>query len=187
MIPIFHRYSLAEKAHLKIATLRERIIAQLIDGIILGVICSLSYLLISGGKVFTMWVSPIFPLYLLQIHPSYVADTANWWWGGHFVSVALYGEKEVYLAIPSLLFVFLYMGYYAFYTNMFGQTPGQMMKRLVVLKDDGSFLSIREAALRWFFMVISLIPLGAGFWWATRKPALKAWHDLWCGSQVYSF
>ena len=64
---IFHRFEFdeARRYSLKPAQVKDRVIAQLIDGLILGVVCSLIFFVMSNGGLKSIWVSPMFPQYLL--------------------------------------------------------------------------------------------------------------------------
>jgi len=188
VIKIFHRFNPSEhRSTLKPAALRERAIAQLIDSIILSAICSVIILLFSGGKVYTTWVAPIIPQFLLEVGRSVQPNIANFWWGGHFFSIHLPYGKDIFMHYPAPLLWVAYCLYYTAFTFFTGQTPGKMMKRLVILNNSEGSLSIFKSFLRWGAYYISFIPLGLGFWWRDIGKDQKTWHDKICKTQVYQF
>jgi uncharacterized RDD family membrane protein YckC len=58
-----------------------------------------------------------------------------------------------------------------------GQTLGMRAWRLRVEGDDGSSLSLRDAAIRYLAAWISALPFGLGFLWSLWDPERLAWHD----------
>jgi len=169
------------------ASLRERIIAQLIDGIILGVFSSILLVWFSRGQLYAVWISPMIPFYLLQFTEGYLPHISDWWWGGYFVTFKISHLAEVNVAFPSPLQWFYYAAYYLFFHSQFGQTPGKMMKGLVLLDDSGSLLSLRKSLWRWIGYILSLIPLGSGFWVYSTGKNRRTWHDQLAGTDVFSF
>lgn len=65
-----------------------------------------------------------------------------------------------------------------------GYTPGKALFKLRVLKENGSKLSILAAVGRELGKVISIIPLGLGFWWIFFDKKRQAWHDKFVNSVV---
>ncbi len=180
-------FSRVRSYRLKTATLRERIIAQLIDGFLLGIVASFLYLLLSRGQLFSVWISPMFPQFLLEVDPAYSASTGALWWGGKYLTVALFYGKTIHLAYPSPLLWMVYAGYYTLFTSLYGQTPGKMVKKLVVVDENRRTLSLFHSLLRWIGYLVSFLPVGLGFWLMTRHPEGQTWHDRWQKSRVYSF
>lgn len=189
LIRLFHIYDsqLETFPELIPVGLRERIFAQLIDGVFLGILCSGYYYLVSSGAIYSLWISPMFPCYLLQPAEGLIPAPADWWWGGYFLSIDLPWLAEVYVTIPSPILIIFYGSYYTFFHFYYGQTPGKMIKGLVVLNNDHKKLTLKQAVLRWIYYLISLLPLGMGFWMVSRKPAGKTWHDRLAGTVVWSF
>jgi uncharacterized RDD family membrane protein YckC len=188
LIQIFHRFDPSKHySSLKIASLRDRVIAQLIDAIILSAICSVIIFLFSGGKIYSLWVAPIIPQFLLEISKDYQSNPANFWWGGHFYSIHLPYGKDIFLNYPAPLLWLVYGLYYSLFIIFKNQTPGKMMKRLVVLTSDGTSPTITQSFFRWMAYYLSFIPLGLGFWWSGFSSDHKTWHDRICKTQVYYF
>ena len=194
MIPIFHRYYPSKhQSTLQPASLRDRVIAQLIDSIFLSVICSIIIFLFSRGKIYSTWVAPIIPQFLLEVEKGLQTDIADLWWGGHFFSIHLPYGKDIFSHYPAPLLWLVYGAYYVLFTVFAGQTPGKMMKRLVVLsttheaKPSQNALSMGVAIIRWAAYYLSFIPLGMGFWWGGFSSNNQTWHDRICKTQVYYF
>lgn len=189
MSPLYRRFDirLKDRYRLRPASLRERIFAQLVDGILLGAVCAGMFYLFSGGQVISVWVSPMIPQYLLEIQPGYLPRSSAILWGGLYWSVTLPYGKIIHLGYPSPLLWFMYGLYYTLFTSRFGQTPGKMLKHLVVLDREGRLLSPGRAFLRWLGYLLSLIPLGIGFWEGSRDQHGCGWHDRLAGSRVHTF
>ena len=189
MMSIVHRYRPRQRAtyRLEPASLRDRIIAQFIDGIILGALCGIIYWTLSGGRIGSIWVSPMIPVYLLEVRWPYESFAADAWWGGAFTSIHLYGSKYVHVAFPAPLPWLLYGAYYTAGCTYWGQTPGKMLKGLVILDHDRDLPGLRAALLRWAGYPLSLLPLGAGFWSAAVTDGHRTWHDRLSGTAVFAF
>ncbi len=185
-LSVFHIYSDVNQQMHK-ANLRERIIAQLIDGIILGVFTSVVLVLFSRGQLYAIWISPMVPVYLLHFTEGYLPHISDWWWGGYYASFSLPFLTDLNVAFPSPLQWFYYAAYYLYFHSWFGQTPGKMMKGLVVLDDSGRLLSFRKSLWRWIGYILSLIPLGTGFWVYSIRNNRRTWHDHLAGTDVFSF
>jgi uncharacterized RDD family membrane protein YckC len=65
-----------------------------------------------------------------------------------------------------------------------GQTIGMKPWRLRVIRADGSPLRAGHALLRFAVALLSLAPLGAGYWWTLIDRERRAWHDLAAGTLV---
>jgi uncharacterized RDD family membrane protein YckC len=185
-ITVFHRYS--EKSLLiRPATFKERVIAQLIDGIILGFISGFWLAVYSRGDVYSAWVSPMIPVYLLQVSPDFIARASDWWWGGLYVTSSLPFIADLNIAYPSPVLWLLYGSYYTLLTAVYGNTPGKMMKGLVVLRENGEKLSGPDSLLRWFFYIPSILLLGAGIWMMLKGEKSLTLHDLLIRTKVSRF
>lgn len=188
MIRVFYRFHSSEhSATLTTATIRDRIVAQLIDGIFLSAICSSIIFLLSNGKIYSLWVAPIVPQFLLEVGEGVQTNSAHFWWGGHFFSVHLPYGKNVFLHYPAPVLWVVYCLYYVLFNVFASQTPGKMMKRLVILDSSKGSLSLFTSFTRWAAYYLSLIPLGLGFWWGSLSKNEKTWHDKICRTQVYQF
>ncbi len=190
MIPIFHLYRQPYGCGkiLRPATFRERVMAQLVDGIILGAFCSLLFLILSGRQIFSVWVAPIFPQFILQVKPGIAARVSDWWWGGYFFTYVLPWGKPIHLAYPAPLLIGIYTAYYTCFVFLKAQTPGKMLKKLVVLTSENhGEVSLERSLLRWLAYLAALLPLGAGFWWGAWRDGSPTWPDILTGTRVYYF
>jgi uncharacterized RDD family membrane protein YckC len=55
--------------------------------------------------------------------------------------------------------------YFAVFWNLGGQTPGQYLMGLRVVRTDGKRLNFARSLMRWAGLVVSLLPLGLGYLW----------------------
>ena len=70
-----------------------------------------------------------------------------------------------------------------FWTNS-GQTLGMQAWRIKIQNVDGSSISWRQVALRFFSAPVALALAGLGYWWALWHPDKSSWPDLLSGSCV---
>ena len=189
MAPIFHRYHFDQKRYYRLhpASIRDRIMAQLIDGMILGFICSGLFYMFSDGNLYSVWVSPMVPQYIVEAAAGYSPDPADFWWGGYYGTFTLPYGKTIHLSYPSPLLWLIYIIYYAGLTGVYGQTPGKMAKKLVVLDSAQNRVSGAAAVRRWLGYLVSVLPLGIGLWWKISVAPGQTWHDAISRSQVYMF
>ncbi|MEJ2048571.1 MAG: RDD family protein [Calditrichota bacterium] len=188
-IEVFHIYRPGKisAAELKPAGFRERVFAQLIDGIILGAFIGILLAVISQGKIFAVWISPMIPVFLVQHVEGFIPNLSDWWWGGYHHTISLKYLADINLAFPSPLQWILYIFYYTFFHSTYGQTPGKMMKGLVVLSEQKRILSAGRSFLRWLCYLLSIIPLGFGFWMMLISKRRICLHDLLARTRVYRF
>ena len=172
---------------LKPASIRDRVIAQFIDGIFLGIICSGIFYYFSNGQIYSIWVSPMFPQFLLQVESDHLTSASDFWWGGSYFLWNLSYGKAVYINYPAPMLWGLYGLYYTIFAAQTGQTPGKMMKKLVVLDESRNRVDYGKALLRWACYLLSLLPFGIGFWWGFKEENQRTWHDLFANTFVYSF
>jgi len=88
------------------------------------------------------------------------------------------------LTIVSLL-VFSVIYYVGFWTND-GQTLGNTVVGLKVIRTDGSRLSVGRALLRFIGYLINMILFSIGFIWAAFDPKRQGWHDKLADTLVVS-
>lgn len=65
-----------------------------------------------------------------------------------------------------------------------GRTIGKLIVGIRPWKKSGEPLTLGRAVGRNLAKIISLIPLGAGFWWAIFRSDNRGWHDLIAGTYV---
>jgi uncharacterized RDD family membrane protein YckC len=182
----FHRYS-EDSQVTRPADFKERVIAQLIDGIILGVISAFWLAIYSNGQLYSVWVSPMVPFYLIQVVPEFTTQFSDWWWGGYFITISLPVIADLHIAYPSLVFWLLYGTYYTWFHAFYGQTPGKMMKGLVVLTATGEIMSLRTSLARWLGYLLSILPVGIGIFVLLKKNSPQTYHDLATQTRVSHF
>lgn len=86
-----------------------------------------------------------------------------------------------------ILAVLLWVGYNAISVAMSGQTLGRKWNNTIVLTPDGKIVDAQKATIRAFSALISLLPLGLGYWWAFFDPARETWHDKIAGTAVFDY
>ncbi len=189
MRPVFQRYYCWPEArrYLHPASLHDRIYAQLLDGIFLALICGLWLYEVSDGELFFLWVSPMIPQFILQVPDYYLPKSQDFWWGGWFFTLDLPYGKSICIQYPVPVFWLIYILYYTLFTFFWGQTPGKVLKKVVVLTERGGPVNGKTALYRWLGYLISLLPLGLGFWWGFFKGKGYTWYDRWTGTRVYSY
>lgn len=161
--------------------------AQLVDGIILGAVGGLIFFLFSQGRLYSIWVSPMFPQFILEFSTPYSPGPFDFLWGGAYFSYTLPYGKTMYFGYPAPLLWIIYAIYYTYFTTRFGQTPGKMIKGLVVLTEEQSFPSPFISFKRWVGYLVSFLPLGLGFWWMEKSTTKQCWHDHFTRTAVYYF
>lgn len=65
-----------------------------------------------------------------------------------------------------------------------GQTVGMLAWKIRVQRSDGAQLGWRDAAARFLAAIVSLLPLGLGFWWAVVDRRGLTWHDRLSGTRL---
>lgn len=76
--------------------------------------------------------------------------------------------------------VYLLLVAFAFYGGFWthgGQTLGMRAWRVRVVREDGSRLTWRDAAIRYTAAILSWLVIGAGFWWSLLDRDGRTWHD----------
>lgn len=81
------------------------------------------------------------------------------------------------------LFIFSVIYYVGFWTNE-GQTMGNTIIGLKVIRTDGSRLSVGQALLRYIGYIISASLFSIGFVWAAFDSKRQGWHDKLAGTLV---
>lgn len=65
-----------------------------------------------------------------------------------------------------------------------GQTIGMRAWKLKLLRVDGTRVGVGRASARFALASLSLLSLGAGFWYAWFDREHRTWHDRVCGTRV---
>jgi uncharacterized RDD family membrane protein YckC len=134
-----------------------------------------------------MWISPMIPLYLVQAAPEFATRISDWWWGGYYITVSVPFIADLHIAYPSPVLWLLYGSYYTLFHTVYGQTPGKMMKSLVVLTEKGEMLSWKISLGRWLGYLLSILPLGSGFWILLKDDNTFTIHDSLMKTRICQF
>ena len=92
---------------------------------------------------------------------------------------------DVYRLVSSLAFaiLFIYM-YFGFFWYLTGQTIGNAVMGIRVIRKDGSRVNLLYSLLRLVGYLISLVFFGIGFLWVLGEHKRRGWHDLIAGTIV---
>ncbi len=82
----------------------------------------------------------------------------------------------VLLIISSTYFVLLH--------GLGGRTVGKMAMGIRIIREDGEFIGLREALIRWVGYFISVLCGFLGFIWAVFDSQSQTWHDKLAGTYV---
>ena len=101
--------------------------------------------------------------------------------GGEAITPDRSGVLErVYQAVLLLVIVLFFCVFWTWR----GQTVGMLAWRLRVERNDGAFLTRRDALLRLGGACVSFAALGLGYFWIWIDRDRLAWHDRWSGTRV---
>ena len=80
------------------------------------------------------------------------------------------------------------LGYYVYFWSNSGPWPGQTVGNKIlnirVIRTDGSNLTISQALVRYIGLFISVLCLFIGVIWAAFDPNKQGWHDKIAGTYV---
>ncbi|MDJ0813589.1 MAG: RDD family protein [Woeseiaceae bacterium] len=83
-----------------------------------------------------------------------------------------------------LTMLFVMYAFFVFFWMRGGQTLGTRSWRMRVETRDGNPPSFGRASLRFFAAIVSLLPLGLGFFWQLWDRDKLTWHDRASGTQL---
>jgi uncharacterized RDD family membrane protein YckC len=101
--------------------------------------------------------------------------------GGEAITPDRSGALELVYRAVLLLVVVLF---FCLFWTWRGQTLGMLAWRLRVERNDGRFLTWRDALVRFGGACVSLAALGLGYFWIWIDRDKLAWHDRWSGTRV---
>jgi uncharacterized RDD family membrane protein YckC len=113
---------------------------------------------------------------LFAIASSVLASIIRYIFGGDVSLAAGVVIGAVEFIIGGALFV-------TFWT-LAGQTPGMRFLSIRVVQPGSTDVKLRCATRRIFGVLLSLLPLGLGFFAILRDPQRRAWHDRLAGTSV---
>jgi uncharacterized RDD family membrane protein YckC len=104
------------------------------------------------------------------------------WFLAGVVSVALTGgaldpHRPDHKILTQVLVLAFTAAYFVISWTRGGQTIGMRAWKLRLTMRDGSRVSLLSALLRFFIACVSLVVLGAGFWWSLFDPQQRTAHD----------
>ncbi len=65
-----------------------------------------------------------------------------------------------------------------------GETPGDMLMGLRIVRTDGKRMNLRRALLRYVGCLLAALPLFLGFLWILVDERRQGWHDKIAGTYV---
>ena len=107
-----------------------------------------------------------------------------------FVASLVSVLSVVDLHVPWQMFLFrIYLlgvlfGYFSAFWMRSGQTLAMKTWRIRLVNQDGSLLTLKQAALRFLLALLGLLLGGAGFWWALFDRDRQFLHDRIVGSRL---
>lgn len=132
------------------ATFLERVIAFVIDGVILGIVGGIA------GAIFSI------PGGLIS------GDGSD----GTMVMVG-----SLLSLVGSLVQLVIYIGYDIYFWTKSGQTPGKMIMKIKVVSVEGNLLTMGGAVMRVIGYFVSSFVCMLGYLWPLFDKDQQAWHD----------
>lgn len=86
--------------------------------------------------------------------------------------------------IQTLLGLIYYVFFWSSASPWPGQTVGNKLLNIRVIKTDGSDLSLVVALIRYVGLVVSILVIFIGVIWAAFDPNKQGWHDKIAGTYV---
>jgi len=86
------------------------------------------------------------------------------------------GSGPLYFVYQFTLFGVAYAFFVGFWCHR-GRTLGMQSWGLQLQTEDGRIPSLRAATIRFFAAILSLLPLGLGFFWQLVDAERLTWHD----------
>jgi len=86
--------------------------------------------------------------------------------------------------LQTLLGILYYTYFWSSSSPWPGQTIGNKLLNIRVIKTDGSDLSITTALIRYVGLIISILAIFIGVIWAAFDPNKQGWHDKIAGTYV---
>jgi len=136
----------------------SRIMAFVIDFVILQSIQLLLFILLTDNLIQAMRIEPLATLAFFALSPIVFFVT----------------------------FLLLHMVYFTIFHALTGQTIGKMIMGIMVVGEGNKPTSPSAAFLRWTGYILSFVPLAAGFLWAAVDKDQCAWHDRLARTRVIS-
>jgi uncharacterized RDD family membrane protein YckC len=89
-----------------------------------------------------------------------------------------------YLFGLPIVLAITFVSYYVILWTLTGWTIGKGMIGMRVVRVNGKPMNLGRSLLRYLSYVVSLVPLGAGFFWVIISDRRQGWHDKIAGTFV---
>jgi uncharacterized RDD family membrane protein YckC len=100
------------------------------------------------------------------------------------INVAFNGNLQGRSGIQTVLGIVYYTYFWSSNSPWPGQTLGNKILNIRVVKTDGSDLTIVQALIRYVGLFVSVLCLFIGVIWAAFDPNKQGWHDKIAGTYV---
>lgn len=94
------------------------------------------------------------------------------------------GRAAVAGPVLQLALATAFVAFFGWFWTHTGQTLGMQTWRLRVQQPSGAAITWRQALLRLGCATLSLLALGAGYWWALVDREGCTWHDRCSGTRI---
>ena len=74
--------------------------------------------------------------------------------------------------------------FYSWFWTLRGQTLGMQAWRIRLRSVHGDTVTLRQALLRCLGAIVSLLVIGAGYWWCLFDHRGRYWHDYWSHTEL---
>ena len=95
--------------------------------------------------------------------------------------LASMGQRAGSYVVDFILEAIPYVGFVIYIINLVkfrrGSTIGLGLVGARIVRENGDVSGFYHTAVRGMAAVLSMIPLGLGFWWAFWDPGRQTWHD----------
>ncbi|MEE8059307.1 MAG: RDD family protein [Pseudomonadales bacterium] len=142
---------------------------------IAGLMRRLSAMMYDSLLVFAVLFTATLPTLLLNNNPKQSIENKQ-------IVHELYPLAEGWLFQVYLLLVFI--GFFCWFWRKNGQTLGMQAWRLQVEDSFGKRISTLQCLQRLLGATLSLLCLGAGYWWIWFDKDGMCWHDRWSKTRV---
>lgn len=122
------------------------------------------------------------------------APLAGFWprLGGYLIDGILLGVLQVVLAavlgkqsaIYALVLLVVDVGYFLYFWSTTGQTLGDRVAGVRIVREDGGTLSLGGAAIRYLGLIVSTLVVFLGLLWVIWDRKKQGWHDKMAGTIV---
>ena len=97
------------------------------------------------------------------------------------MTAAVFGKQS---AIYALVFLVVGVEYFLYFWSTTGQTLGDRVVGVRIVREDGGTLSLGGAAIRYLGLIISTLAIFLGLLWVIWDPKKQGWHDKMAGTVV---